>query len=215
MRLSLESAFCSRFPLPLLKAFVGILLLAGVTAPAFPQSNAVTLPRNLSQLVAESDSVVQGRVTSVSLEPHPQLRNLLMVVVTIQLEETLIGQSTGVYTFSQAAIDKRDQQQKMGYHVGQHLLLLMIRPSVYGLTSPAGIQQGRFELVRGADGKLLAVNGIANAGLFRDMDLQLKGLRAQVSERTVELFDGQKSGPLPVEDLKTVIRAIAPRKLAQ
>lgn len=138
-----------------------------------------------------------------------------MVVVEVQLEETLVGQSTGVYTFSQAVIDKRDQQQKMGYHVGQHVLLLMIRPSVYGLTSPAGMQQGRFEIVRSADGKLLAVNGISNAGLFRGMDSQLKGLRAQVSARTVELFDGQKSGPLPLEDLKTIIRALAPRKLPQ
>jgi hypothetical protein len=31
--------------------------------------------------VGESDSIIQGRVTSVSLEPHPQLSKLLMVVV--------------------------------------------------------------------------------------------------------------------------------------
>ncbi len=215
MRPFFESVFCRCLPFSGFALAVAILFLASAVPPVFPQNNAVTLPRNLSQLVSEADSIVQGRVTSVSLEPHPQLRNLLMVVVTVQLEDTLLGQSTGIYTFSQAVIDKRDQQQKMGYRVGQHLLLVMMRPSVYGLTSPAGMQQGRFEIVPGADGKLHAVNGFGNLGLFRGMDSQLKSLRAQVSQKTVEQFDGQKSGPLRLEDLKTVIRSAAPRKLPQ
>jgi len=194
---------------------VAAFFLATAIPIASAQSNAVTLPRNLSQLVSEADSIVLGRVKSVSLEPHPQLRNLMMVVVTIQLEDTVVGQSAGAYTFNQAAIDKRDQQQKMGYRVGQHLLLLMMRPSGYGLTSPAGIQQGRFEIAPGADGKLHAVNGFANAGLFRGMNSQLKSLRSQVSQKTLEQFDGQNSGPLPLEDLKTIIRSLAPKRLPQ
>ena len=179
---------------------------------AFSQSNAVTLPRNLAQLVGESDSIIQGRVTSVSLEPHPQLSKLLMVVVTLQVEETLQGQNTGTYTFRQAVIDKRDQQQKMRYRVGQHLLLAMIRPSAFGLNSPAGMQQGRFEITLGPDGKARAVNGAANAGLFRGMDSQLKDLRPQVSPKTLEMFDQQKWGAVGLEDLKTVIRTLTPGK---
>jgi len=215
MRPYFGSVFCRCLPFSGFALAVAILFFASAVPPVFPQNNAVTLPRNLSQLVSEADSIVQGRVTSVSLEPHPQLRNLLMVVVTVQLEDTLLGQSTGSYTFSQAVIDKRDQQQKLGYRVGQHLLLVMMRPSVYGLASPAGMLQGRFEIAPGADGKLHAVNGFGNLGLFRGMDLQLKSLRAQVSQKTVEQFDGQNPGPLRLEDLKTVIRSVAPRKLPQ
>jgi hypothetical protein len=183
-----------------------------LVCPLYSQSNAVTLPRNLAQLVDESDSIVQGHVTSVSLEPHPQLRKLLMVVVTVQVEETLKGQNASTYTFDQAVIDKRDQQQKMGYRVGQHLLLAMIRPSAYGLSSPAGMQQGRFEISSGPDGKARAMNGFANAGLFHGMDSQLKAARSQLSLNTQEMFDQQKSGPVALEDLKTVIRTLTPGK---
>jgi hypothetical protein len=135
-----------------------------------------------------------------------------MVVVTLQVEETLKGQNTGTYTFRQAVIDKRDQQQKMRYRVGQHLLLAMIRPSAFGLNSPAGMQQGRFEISLGPDGKARAVNGVANAGLFRGMDSQLKDLRPQVSPNTLEMFEQQKSGAVGLEDLKTVIRTLTPGK---
>jgi len=198
--------------LPRVGALLPLFCSLVLVCPVYSQSNAVTLPRNLEQLVSESDSIVQGRVTSVSLEPHPQLSKLLMVVVTVQVEETLKGQNASTYTFHQAVIDKRDQQQKMGYHAGQHLLLAMIRPSAYGLNSPAGVQQGRFEISSGPDGKARAINGFANAGLFRGMDSQLKAVRSQLSPKTVEMFDQQKSGPLALEDLKTLIRTLTLEK---
>jgi hypothetical protein len=188
--------------LPRVGAILPLFCSLVLVCPVYSQSNAVTLPRNLEQLVSESDSIVQGRVTSVSLEPHPQLSKLLMVVVTVQVEETLKGQNASTYTF----------QQKMGYHAGQHLLLAMIRPSAYGLNSPAGVQQGRFEISSGPDGKARAINGFANAGLFRGMDSQLKAVRSQLSPKTVEMFDQQKSGPLALEDLKILIRTLALEK---
>ena len=214
MRPSLPARIFRRLCLLSLSVGGVLPLFFSLSSPncAFSQSNAVTLPRNLAQLVGESDSIIQGRVTSVSLEPHAQLSKLLMVVVTLHVEETLKGQSTGTYTFRQAAIDKRDQQQKMGYRVGQHLLLAMIRPSAFGLNSPAGMQQGRFEISSGPDGRARAVNGAANAGLFRGMDSQLKDLRPQVSPKTLEMFDQQKSGAVGLEDLKAVIRTLTPGK---
>jgi hypothetical protein len=74
------------------------------------------------------------------------------------------------------------------------------------------MQQGRFEISVGTDGKARAINGVANAGLFRGMDSQLKDLRPQVSPKTLEMFDQQKSGAVGLEDLKTVIRTLAHRK---
>jgi hypothetical protein len=207
--------------LPLLSSHKTLLELFAVLSlflwphPAFPQSYALTLPRNLVQLVDESELIVQGRVTSVMLEPHAQLNNLLTIVVTLQVEETLKGTIVGTYTFRQAVIDRRDQQQKMGYRAGQRLLLTLIRPSVYGLTSPAGMQQGRFSIVVGADGKLHATNGFGNAGLFRGLDTELPTYGTQVSPEVRAMVAQANPGPIPLDDLKRLIRSLATRNSPQ
>ncbi len=183
------------------------ILATGIPAPA--QSSALTLPRNLAQLVDESQTVVQGWVTDVALQPSPQLRNLMTVVVTLRVEDSLKGDSVKSFTFSQAVIDRRDLRQRMGYRIGQHLLLILISPSAYGLTSPAGLEQGRFRIAAAADGKLLAANGLANSGLFRALDSQLKTRGLRVTPDLQSMIAKPGSGPVSLDQLKTLIRTIA------
>lgn len=178
--------------------------------PASAQSNALTLPRNLGELVLESQAVVQGRVTSVTLEPHPQLKNLLTVAVTLQVEETLKGDALKSLTFRQAVIDARDRRQFMGYRTGQHLLLILMKPSSYGLTSPAGMEQGRFRIVARPDGKLLAANGFNNAGLFRGLDSQLSARGLRMAPEVQTMVAKPESGPVSLEYLKSLIRTLDP-----
>jgi len=187
---------------------IGACLL-GASMPASAQSYAITVPRNLGQLVDESQTVAQGWVASVVVEPHGQLKNLMTVVVTLQVEESLKGNVPKTYTFSQAVIDRRDLQQKMGYGVGQHLLLILIKPNSYGLTSPAGMEQGRFRIEARTDGKLVATNGVANTGLFRGLDSQLQARGVRVTPEVQMLVAKSGVGPVPLEQLKSLIRTIA------
>jgi hypothetical protein len=173
------------------------------------QSQATVLPRNLGELVAESQHVLQGRVTSVTLEPHSQLKNLMTVVVTLEVEEALKGEAAKTYTFRQAVIDSRDQQKKMGYRVGQHALFILMKPSTYGLTSPAGMEQGWFRIESSADGKLQATNGFANAGLFRGLDSQLQSRALRVTPEVQALLAKPGAGPVPLEHLRSLIRTLA------
>jgi hypothetical protein len=213
--LSGSVAFRPALHFRLASIFLSAFWLAVLAFPAFPQSDALTLPRNLVQLVDESEVVVLGRVTSVTLEPHAQLNNLLTVVVTLQVEDSLKGTTPAIYTFRQAAIEKRDQQQRMGYRVGQHLLLTLIRPSAYGLSSPAGMQQGRFSIAAGPGGKLQATNGFGNAGLLRGLDSQFRAHGTRVAPQVQALLEQPKTGPLPLDDLKSLIRSIAGRNSQQ
>ena len=180
-----------------------------LAVPASAQSRAITLPRNLGELVSESHVVVQGWVTSVTLEPHEQLKNLMTVVVTLQVEETLKGENLKTLTFRQAVIDKRDQQQYLGYRTGQHVLLVLISPSRFGLTSPAGMEQGRFRIEAGGEGKLLATNGFGNAGLFRGLESQLQARGLRVTAEVHEMITKPATGPVSLEHLKSLIRTIA------
>jgi hypothetical protein len=184
--------------------------MTGILASA--QSDALTLPRNLGELIGESQVVVQGTVTAVTLEPHAQLKNLMVVVVTIQVEEALKGKPGTVYTFRQAVIDPKDQRQKLGYQNGQHVLLLLMNPNQYGLTSPAGLHQGRFRIDARADGTLQATNGAGNMGLFRGLSqhVQTKGL--QLTPEARDLATKTEAGPVPLEQLKSLIRILAAEK---
>jgi hypothetical protein len=199
-------------------AFATLVFCAGsliLASSASAQSNAITLPRNLGELVSESHVVVQGWVTGVTLEPHDQLKNLMTVVVTLQVEETLKGENLKTLTFRQAVIDKRDQQQNLGYRKGQHLLLVLIKPSKFGLTSPAGMEQGRFLIGPQGLGKFSATNGLGNAGLFRGLNSELQARRIRLAPEVQEMIAKSGTGPVSLEFLKSLIRTIAAADLTK
>ena len=181
-------------------------------APLLGQGNALTVPRNLAHLVDESELVLEGRVTSVALEPHPQLRHLLTVAVTLQVKEVLKGTAGGsTYTFRQAVIDRREQGDRLGYRVGQQLLLTLIRPNAYGLSSPAGMQQGRFSIALVPRGAAQATNGLGNLGLFHGLDSDLRARGARLDPEVRAMIAEPRAGPLPLDHLKSLIRAISAR----
>src|SRR5260370_5523515 len=103
----------------------------------------------------------------------------MTVVVAIRVEDTLKGSATNSYTFRQAVIDRKDLREKLAYRQGQHVLMILYKTSQFGLASPAGMEQGRFRIESGSNGRLVATNGFGNSGLFRGLDSQLKtkGLR--------------------------------------
>ena len=204
-------------PLPGLKVLrsttflLALLLVTFLAGSTFAQTNAITLPRNLDELVTESPNVVQGWITRVTLEPNDRLKNLLMVVVTVQLEDTLRGSAIKTFTFRQAVIDARDQEKRLGYRAGQHVLLLLIKPSEYGLSSPAGMEQGRFRIEQGPNGKLNAVNGLVNIGLFLNLPVELQQ-NPSLTVQARQMMAKPSPGPVSLDELKAVIRVIASKK---
>ena len=58
---------------------------------------------------------------------------------------------------------------KKGYNAGAQLLLFMTAPSKYGLSSPVGIEQGRFHVTHNPKGNSTVVNEQSNIGLFRNV----------------------------------------------
>ncbi len=187
---------------------LGLLL----TSPLEAQRGAITRPSNLGQLIDQAATIVRGHVVSAQVEPHPELTNLNTVVVTLRVEETFKGSAAPTFTFRQYIWDIRDRYDAAGYKKGQHLLLLMNRPTQYGLSSPAGLEQGRFRILRDSQGNELAANGHGNAGLFRDLaqELTRKGVRLspQLSARVAE----QREGPVPLDDLRELIRQLVGAK---
>jgi hypothetical protein len=185
-------------------AFFTLLL----SSPLPAQRGAITLPQNLGELVDESAVIVRGYVVIARVEAHPDLEELPTVVVTLAVDETLKGSAGPTFTFRQFIWDARDRHNTAGYAKGQHLLLLLIKPSPYGLSSPAGLEQGRFRILRDVAGKQVAVNGRGNAALFHGLGPQLKAKGVQLSPRLAGMMAQPPAGPIPLDDLRELIRQI-------
>ena len=187
-----------------------LLLLLGCLAStaALAERGAMTVPRNLDQLTDRASDIVRGTVVEARVEKHPELTALDTVVVTLRLRETLKGEARGSFTFRQYLWDVRDTYDAAGYRKGQDLLLLMIAPSRLGLSSPAGMAQGRFRIARDRAGREMAVNGAGNALLFSGLGEAGKQGTA-LTARQAALVAGHRSGPIAAADLSALIRAYA------
>jgi hypothetical protein len=193
----------------LMKRILLLLVMVACVAPAWAQSSALTIPRNLDQLTARSADIVRGTVISARVEKHPEFSGLDTVVVKLQVKETLKGQASGVFTFRQYVWDIRDRKYAAGYQKGQDLLLMMIAPSQYGLSSPAGLEQGRFVISREENGREVAVNGRGNMKLFDGVSSQVAAKGIALSPRTSSLVQRHVGGPVELRDLTALIRELA------
>ncbi len=186
-------------------AFLTLLL----ASPLAAQRGALTLPRSLDQLVDQAATIIRGHVVSARVERHPTLTNLHTIVVTLRVQQTFKGQAGQTFTFRQYIWDVRDRYDAAGYRKGQHLLLLMNPPTRYGLSSPAGLEQGRFRILVDRQGREYALNGHANAGLFRQMSQRLEKSGRTLQPSLSQLVDQNRSGPVQLDDLKIFIRTLA------
>ncbi len=186
-----------------------LLLACIVAAPVWAQRGALTVPRNLNQLTDRAADIVRGTVVSARVEKHPELTNLDTVVVTLRVRETLKGQAQGTFTFRQYIWDIRDKSDAAGYAKGQDMLLLLVAPSAYGLSSPAGMDQGRFRIERDRSGREMALNGTGNARLFEGLSAVAEKEGVVFSSKQMSLVAKHRKGAVEVRELTTLIRDLA------
>jgi len=191
------------------RIFLLTLLSLTCAVPLAAQRGALARSRNLDELVGQAAVIVRGHVVRAYVEPHPDLRHLWTVVVTLRVQETLKGDAGVTFTFRQFIWDMRDRYEAAGYRKGQELLLLMNAPTPYGLSSPAGLEQGRFRIVPDSEGKRHAVNGHGNAGLFRNLETLLKRKGVPVPPALSTFVQQQQFGAVPLEEFEGLIRNLA------
>ena len=190
-----------------LRGLFALLVLTLLGTGGYAQHGARTLPLGLDQLTQEADVIVRGYVISTKFEPHPQLSNLTTVVVSMSVTETVKGTPRKSLVFRQYVWDVHDQLDTAEYRKGDELLLLLAPVSQYGLTSPVGLEQGRFQILRDKKGQAVAVNGRGNFGLFDSVERRAQAQGMQLSPRVTSLVRRTNSGPMPLSDLEDAIRA--------
>jgi hypothetical protein len=190
------------------KRFFLLLVAVAVALPAWAQRGALTVSRNLDQLTARAGVIVRGTVTGVKVEKHPEFNALNTIVITLQVKETLKGEAGETFTFRQYIWDIRDRHDAAGYRKGQEYLLLLLTPNQHGLTSPAGMGQGRFRITRDRSGKELALNGQSNFKLFDGLGAQLAKKGITLSPKSAGLVSKHRLGPIEAGELVGLIREL-------
>ena len=163
----------------------------------------LTQPVNLTYLAQRADVIVQGRVSKVAKRNLVRFSNIPTVEVTLEVEKMLRGPQKRTYTFCEVFLGLRAKEGKQGYQVGQRLLLFLTSPSRYGLSSPVGIEQGRFHITYNSGGDEVIANEFGNAGLFKGGDYSPpKGTKLSVNQMRITTT---KSGPIPLSDLVSLV----------
>lgn len=188
--------------------WVSVTVLA-LAFSAVAQHGAMTMPRNLAQMTDQAAVILDGYVVSAFAEPLPNYPNLMTVVVNVAVQDTLKGTPGRTYTFRQYVWDAGDAHDRLGYRKGQHVLLMMNAANEHGLSSPVGLQQGRFRIEAGPNGQEMAVNGNGNVGLFDGVANNAASKHVQFSKRGQQIVAAPPSGPVPAADLKDMIRGLA------
>jgi hypothetical protein len=86
---------------------------------------------------------------------------------------------------------------------------MMLAPSRYGLSSPAGLEQGRFRIVRDRQGRELAMNGHGNVGLLAGTSARLAKKGIALSPSSTGLIESHGKGPIELHALTALIRELA------
>ncbi len=176
--------------------------------PALAQQSARVMQRNLAEMVDEAATIVRGRVTRVEIERHAELDGIQTLVLTLRVDEVLKGDAGREFTFRQWLPGIRDRAALLQYKLGQEVLLLLIRPSEYGLSSPAGLEQGRFFVTQDAAGQRQVMNTARNYGLFRNILRTAPGLPQRLSPATQEILTGHRGGPIRYDHFRELVRGI-------
>lgn len=184
-----------------------LVLLVLFAQPAFGQHGAYTAPADLDHIVHQAHTIFRGHVVSARMEHHPQFSNLETVVVTMTVDRLLKGEASGTITFRQYVWDVQDVSSFVGYRRTQELLLFLNPVSSYGLTSPVGLEQGRFRVIRDPKGGALAVNGQGNIGLFHQV-AEKAGARGVVLSREVAAMLAAPPGKASLSVLEEAVIAL-------
>jgi len=183
------------------------MLFLALSPMAHSQEMANVSQANLTYLADNAQTIVRGHVVSAVLEPHPQFQNLQTAVVTIAVAKTFKGPSVPTMTFRQYVWNVKDALGAGGYQKSEEILLFLNPTSLYGLTSPVGMEQGHFHVLKDSRGNRFVLNGRGNLGLFTDV-LTKSMARGVVFSAQAKVMLAKNGGRASLEALEETIQAL-------
>jgi hypothetical protein len=186
-----------------------IILVIICLVPTSLWGQFIVRPVNLAYLSRRAGVIVQGRIVNVQYEPMPGYEHIPTVRVTLAVDQMLRGPQTKQYTFRQLMPSLHPRGGKYGaYQTGSEMLLFLVSPSEYGLSSPIGAEQGMFRIQRDRQGRRFIANGFGNNGIFNgvESDAEDGGLTLSRTERETAAHPGAIDADRFMSLVRTLMR---------
>jgi len=150
-------------------SLIGLINAAACLLLAPLAQAAVVQEMNLAAMAAAAQTIFAGVcIDRQTLYDQQQQREVL--AFTFRVEQVFKGaaQERLVVKASKALVDLK---QVPTYRVGQEVILFLSGESRLGFSSPVGLGQGRFHVLRGTGDQRMVVNDRNNRNLFKAMSL--------------------------------------------
>jgi hypothetical protein len=181
------------------------LILASILIASPLEAQFLVLPVDLTYLARRADVIVHGRVVDVVNEGMPGYANIPTVKVTLQVENMMRGPKEDTYIFREVSMGIRARMGRKVYRSGQELLLFLTAPSKLGLSSPVGIEQGRFHVTHNPREDPLVVNEQSNIGLFKNVAQSASLAGRPLTESQLRIASSEK-GPVPLNEFVSIVQ---------
>lgn len=162
---------------------------------------AVVKEMNLAAMATAAQTIFSGVCIDRQTLYDPQQQREV-VAFTFRVEQMLKGAPRDRLTVK-ASKTLVDLKQVPTYCIGEEVVLFFSGESRLGFSSPVGLGQGRFQVLRGPGGQRVIVNGRNNRNLFKAMDMPAS-LRGTLQSGQAALAPG----PLQYEQFMGLVREL-------
>lgn len=166
----------SRFPH---NRFFPVLLLVVLLGSGGTLQATQVRPLTLEQLSQRAATIFSGRCTGVRVESDPNVG--WVTLATFEVERAVKGRvgRTATLRLLGGRSDLEPRAAEVPgmprFRRGDEVVLFLYGTSAIGLTSPVGLGQGKFDVVRDKRGRKIAVNAFGNERLLERLPPAARG----------------------------------------
>lgn len=140
---------------------------------------------------------------------------ILVTRYTFDVSDVLKGDVPKTFSFTQWGAPRAEAKRlKRGfiygpplYQVGKEYTLFLSSESNLGLRAPIGSGEGKFQVIKGPQGKSMVVNDYGNNTVFRNLP-QTKGMTKALSAGGVKADALAPTGPIDYDTFKAIVESL-------
>jgi hypothetical protein len=144
---------------------------------------------------------------------------LLVTTYEFAVSEVLKGDVPSTFSFTQWGASRADAAKLNKafiygpplYELGKEYTLFLASQSKLGLRAPVGLGQGKFTVVKGADGKKQVVNETGNKALFTNLPAT-KAMTKALSAGGIRVGVEAPKGPIDYDSFKEVVKRLGEKE---
>lgn len=190
-----------------MKKILWIALITALMGLAPDLEATIVTSVNIADL-ASADVIFTGTCTGAERRqlPLPGGKGSIEVMTytfSVPRSDVIKGNVPETFSFNQPLV-----KEVPSYKVGSEYTLCLATESAWGLRSTIGLSQGKFDMIRAADGKKQIVNGMGNKSLFKNLP-QNRSITKAMTDARIAPDTPAAEGPLDYDKFVNIMKELS------